>query len=88
MYYKDLERLQQKAKELSIIEKDSNSFSEYEEKMHIYYFCLSKPYNNDIRNNQELKINDDERSIFNVLSSKPNINDDDKVAIEYYDKTL
>ncbi|ACD31370.1 conserved hypothetical protein [Francisella tularensis subsp. mediasiatica FSC147] len=83
LYYKDLERLQQKAKELSIIERDSDSFSEYEEKMHIYYSCLSEAYNNDIRNNQEPKINDDERSILNVLSSKLNINNDDKVVIEY-----
>ncbi|AFJ42747.1 Alpha-2-MRAP_C, Alpha-2-macroglobulin RAP, C-terminal [Francisella orientalis str. Toba 04] len=83
LYYKDLERLQQKAKELSIIERDSDSFSEYEEKMHIYYSYLSEAYNNDIRNNQEPKINDDERCILNVLSSKLNINNDDKVVIEY-----
>lgn len=51
--------------------------------MHIYYSCLSEAYNNDIRNNQEPKINDDERSILNVLSSKLNINNDDKVVIEY-----
>ncbi|MDE4992500.1 hypothetical protein NAH07_10845, partial [Francisella tularensis subsp. holarctica] len=80
---KYLERLLHKAKELYIIEIDIDSFSDYEEKMHIYYSCLSEAFNNDIRNNQAPKIIDDERSILNVLSSKLNRNNDDKVVIEY-----
>ncbi len=83
LYLKEKERLEGKVKQLTLIENDSDSFTEYEKRMSIYYACLNEAYNNDIRNNQEPKISSDERSILNVLSNKLEITHEDRVTIEY-----
>ncbi|WP_200164521.1 hypothetical protein [Francisella adeliensis] len=83
LYHKDIERLEAKVKELSAIRSTETDLLTYEGRMNVYFSCLKEAYNNDIRNNQEPKINDDERSILNVLSDKLDINHDDKVVLEY-----
>ena len=49
----------------------------------IYHSCYHEAYFNEVRNNRDARVNDDERSILNVLAKSLEISVDDQVAIEH-----